>query len=86
MTMQLAGLGFVNLYNASGNQANAGDVTINVNYLVAYFSNLNSGAGGFQILNSQTNSGASITQPTQGSFKNLVLTVAGNTHHDAHGR
>ena len=79
MTMQLAGLGFVNLYNASGNQANAGDVTINVNYLVAYFSNLNSGAGGFQILNSQTNSGASITQPTQGSFKNLVLTVAGNT-------
>ena len=74
MTMQLGGLGLVNLYNAAGTQANTGDVVSGTNYMCAYFASLNSGAGGFIIINSLTNLGAAVSQPIQAGFKNLVLT------------
>ena len=71
MTMQLGGLGLVNLYVPAGTQAGAGNVVINTNYVVQYLASLNSGAGGFIIINSSL---PSVAQPIQGAFRNLVLT------------
>lgn len=76
VTMQIGGLGLLNYYTAAGAQANSGDIVINTNYLSQYLSSLNSGAGGFQTLNASV---TAIANPIQGTFKNLVLTVAGNT-------
>jgi microcystin-dependent protein len=50
MGIQIAGLGLVNLYNSSGNQAGAGDIVAGTTYLACFNSALNLGAGGFQIV------------------------------------
>ncbi len=75
-TMQWSGLGFVKLFTAAGVQVAAGDVVININYVVQYRSNLDTGSGGFIILNATV---TAIAQPVQATFKNLVITVNGNT-------
>ncbi len=76
VTIQLNGLGFVKLFAASGIQAASGDVTISVNYVAQYRSNLDTGSGGFIILNATV---TAIAQPVQATFKNLVITVNGNS-------
>lgn len=52
VTVQVGGLAALQLINPSGVQAAAGDVVANSTYVVAFNSTLNSGAGGFIIVNS----------------------------------
>jgi len=76
VTLQIGGLGLINLYTAAGVQANSGDVVLNSHYAVQYWGDLNSGAGGFIILNATV---TSIAQPVQGSEKNVSISVTANT-------
>lgn len=76
VTAQLNGLGFVKLFAATGVQAASGDITINTNYVCQYLGNLDSGNGGFIILNATV---TAIAQPVQATFKNLLLTVSTDT-------
>lgn len=76
VTMQWSGLGFVNYYNASGVQAGSGDIVSGNNYVSQYRANLNSGNGGFITINSTL---SNVSSPVQGGYKNLVVTVSGNT-------
>jgi hypothetical protein len=70
VTIQLGALGFVNLYTASGSQANSGDIVATKFYVAAYNGALNSGSGGFQLFNATT---PTVVQPIQGTFKNLKI-------------
>jgi hypothetical protein len=76
VTMQWSGLGFVNYYNSSGVQANAGDIVSGTNYLSIFRSNLNSNAGGFITVNSAI---SNVANTVQGSYKNLFISVNGNS-------
>ena len=71
VTVQLGALAFVNLYNGAGIQANTGDVISGHFYVIAFNGTLNSGSGGFQIVNSSV---SAPIQPVQGGYKNLQIT------------
>jgi len=75
-TIQLNGLGFLKLFTGAGIQVASGDVVININYVVQYRANLDTGAGGFIILNATV---TAIAQPVQAEFKNLVIDSVTNT-------
>ena len=71
MTAQIGGLSLLKLFTAAGVQANSGDVVINTHYEIQYWSDLDSGSGGFIILNATV---TAIANPVQGTFKNLKIT------------
>lgn len=62
VTAQLGGLALVNVYTVTGTQASTGDIVSGTNYVVQYWTNLNSGSGGFQIVNAQTTSSVGAQQ------------------------
>ena len=74
MTIQIGGLALLKLFTAAGVQCNSGDVVINTHYAVQYWSDLDSGNGGFIILNATV---TAIANPVQGTFKNLKITNGG---------
>jgi hypothetical protein len=51
VTAQIGALAFVNVYTGRLSQAGAGDIVANATYLMVFNSALNSGSGGFQIVN-----------------------------------
>lgn len=71
VTVQVASLGVLKLFQPGGAQAGAGSLTIGTYYEIAYDATLDSGNGGFTIMNSTV---PTVAQPTQGDFKNLVIT------------
>ena len=75
MTLQIGGLALLKLFTAAGVQAASGDVVNGNHYEVQYWSDLDSSAGGFIILNATT---TSIANSVQGSFKNLQITNGGS--------
>lgn len=70
VTAQLGALAFLNVYMPSGLQAGAGDLPINTHVLAMFAADLNSGAGGWQVLNAST---PSVVQPVQGGAKNVII-------------
>jgi len=74
VTIQIGGLSLVNLYTAAGVQANAGDLVLNSHYEAQYWGDLNTGSGGFLILNAQI---TAVAQPVVSSFRNLKITNGG---------
>jgi hypothetical protein len=76
VTIQIGGLGLIQLYTAAGVQAQSGDVVSGSHYEVQYWSDLNSGSGAFIILNATV---TAIANPVQAEFKNLSIAVASNS-------
>ena len=75
VTIQTTGLAFIKLFTAAGVQAASGDIVSGTHYEVQYWSDLDTGSGGFIILNATV---TAIANPTTGSFSNLVITVTAN--------
>jgi hypothetical protein len=70
VTIAIGGLASVRLYTAALVQANAGDVTSGNPYVIQYRSFLNSGSGGFFILNAST---PSVAQPILADYSNKTI-------------
>jgi hypothetical protein len=75
VTIQVGGLALIKLFTAAGVQAASGDIVQNTHYAVQYWSDLDSGAGGFIILNATV---TAIANPVVAEFSNLVITVTAN--------
>lgn len=75
VTVQLGGLAFVKLFMPSGLQAGSGDLVQNAHVTAVFASDLDTGNGGFLVLNATT---PSVVQPVAGGFKNLVITNGGS--------
>jgi hypothetical protein len=73
VTVRLGALAFVKLFT-SGLQASAGDIVSAQMYMIAFNANLDSGNGGFQILNVVP---PSVIQPVRGTSKNLIIQNGG---------
>ena len=65
MTVQIGGLGFVELFKSTAAQASTGDIVSGSHYVIQYWGDLNSGSGGFLIINSGSALGASLSTPDQ---------------------
>lgn len=74
VTLAITGLAFVKLFTAAGVQAASGDIVINTHYTAQYWADLDSGNGGFIILNASV---TAIASPVAASFKNLKITNGG---------
>jgi len=71
VTVQVGSLSALKLFQPGGTQAGAGTLTSGTYYEIAYDATLDAGNGGFTIMNSTV---PAVAQPTQGDFKNLVIT------------
>jgi hypothetical protein len=71
VTVQVGSLAVLKLFQPGGGQAGAGSLTSGTYYEIAYDPTLDSGNGGFTIMNSTL---PTVAQPTQGDFKNLLIT------------
>jgi hypothetical protein len=76
VTAQVGALGQRNVYNPSGIQASTGDIALGNIYVMTFASSLNSGAGGWQIVNTTA---PSVVQPFRGTFENLIVGPTTNT-------
>lgn len=74
VTLAITGLAFVKLFTAAGVQAASGDIVINTHYTAQYWADLDSGNGGFIILNASV---TAISSPPAASFKKLEITNGG---------
>lgn len=75
VTIQIGGLALIKLFTAAGVQAASGDIVAATHYTVQYWSDLDTGSGGFIILNATV---TAIANPVTGSHSNLVITVTAN--------
>ena len=71
VTIAIGGLSLIKLFTAAGVQAASGDVVLNTHYEVQYWADLDSGNGGFIILNATV---TAIANPVSSEFKNLKIT------------
>jgi hypothetical protein len=76
VTAQIGSLGQRQVFNPSGLQASTGDIALGNIYVMTFASSLNSGAGGWQIVNTTA---PSVVQPIRGTFSNLVVGPTTNT-------
>ena len=74
VTVQIGGLALVKLFTGAGVQANSGDVVLNTHYAVQYWGDLDSGAGGFIILNATV---TAVANPVVSSFSKLRIANGG---------
>lgn len=74
MTLKIGSLASLKLFTAAGVQANSGDVVINTHYEVQYWADLDTGTGGFIILNASV---TAIANPVKGTYSNLKITNGG---------
>ena len=75
VTLQIGGLSFVKLFTAAGVQAASGDIVQNTHYEIQYWSDLDTGSGGFIILNATV---TAIANPVTATVSNLAITVTAN--------
>jgi len=71
VTLLVGSLATLKLFQPGGAQAGAGNIVIGNYYEIAYDATLDSGNGGFIMLNSTL---PSVAQPVQAEFKNLLIT------------
>ena len=71
VTLQVGSLVALKVFQPGGTQAGAGIIVSGTYYEVAYDPTLDTGVGGFQMMNSTL---PSVAQPVQAEFKNLVIT------------
>jgi hypothetical protein len=77
ITVQLLGLGALNLYTASGVQAGSGRILSGSHYILQYWGDLNSSSGGWLIVNDTANN-ATVAYSTAfavGTFSALATTT-----------
>lgn len=70
VTIQIAALGLVKLFNANGVQANSGDIAIGTEITCVFSSALDSGNGGFIIVNGTV---TATSNPVIGSYNNKLI-------------
>src|SRR5262245_41454961 len=73
-TIRIGALAFVKLFMPSGLQANSGDLVAGGLVIAAFSLTLDSGNGGFLVINAST---PSVIQPVMGTFKNLSIVNGG---------
>lgn len=67
VTLQVNGLGFLPVYDSSGNTLVAGSLLINQYYVAIYNSALNTGSGGFQLISSNISGSLSVPMVQTGT-------------------
>lgn len=73
-TIRIGALAFVKLFMPTGIQANSGDISSGALVVAVFNSALDTGAGGFMVVNAST---PSVIQPVLGTFRNLQITNGG---------